>query len=304
MGRKVLVICDSEPMYAKGLMEYICLNGETALQVRVFSDAGQLFQYGRKHEIDLLLMEDQYPEEMRKKIPAKRRFLLVREAGKQPAAQETAVWKYQAADRILHQLMQAEQEVQTVQPVKKKREGPGRLIGIYSPVHRIGKTKFALDLAEQMGQEEPVLYLNLEEYSGMEYCVPIREKADLGDLLYYAKQEQESFGLRLGGMVCQMSGIDYIQPMRVTRDLRKVKSNEWKELFGLVLEKGIYSTVILDLGESIQGLFELLGICDTVYTLYTDDPGARAKLAQYSENLRQLGYEEILEHTIQIEQKG
>ena len=49
------------------------------------------------------------------------------------------------------------------------------LIGVYSPVHRIGKTGFALKLGEQLGEEQPVLYLNLEEYAGVDHYLPMKE---------------------------------------------------------------------------------------------------------------------------------
>lgn len=43
------------------------------------------------------------------------------------------------------------------------------LIGVYSPIHRIGKTKFAIRTARQLGRSVPVLYLNLEGNSGDNY---------------------------------------------------------------------------------------------------------------------------------------
>ena len=46
------------------------------------------------------------------------------------------------------------------------------LIGVYSPIHRIGKTKFALRLGRQIAEKVPVLYLNLESYSGGNYYFP------------------------------------------------------------------------------------------------------------------------------------
>ena len=55
----------------------------------------------------------------------------------------------------------------------------------------------------------------------------------------------------------------------------------------------------MDLGDSIRGLYRILRECQTVYTLYMDDPLSMAKLAQYTENLRQTGYEDVLEHTVQ-----
>ena len=45
-------------------------------------------------------------------------------------------------------------------------------------------------------------------------------------------------------------------------------------------------------------------MCDTVYTLYTEERIAQAKLRQYEENLMRLGLEDILEHTVKQEAKG
>ncbi len=325
MGRKVLAVCDSEPVYARCLMEWISRHGDASLQVRIFSDAGQLFQYSKKHEIEMLLMEECYPEEIRSKIPAKKKFLLCRESSAVKAGYggsgEKGIFKYQSAEQIATQLMEehpteiygkkekAAARIPEVtvektlgEPSEKEAVKGGKgLIGIYSPVHRIGKTTFALKLAGELGGGMPVLYLNLEEYSGLEYCLPFCGKGNLGDLLYYMKQADDSFGYRLSTMVCQKGNLDYIEPLSVTMDLRAVKAEEWLELFRRILEESIYETVVLDLGEGVQGLFDILRQCDTVYTPFVEQEGARAKLRQYTDNLCRLGYEEVLEHTIQKE---
>src|SRR5699024_5654064 len=64
------------------------------------------------------------------------------------------------------------------------------MIGIYSPVHRIGKTKFALRLGQKLARQIPVLYLNLEGYSGGAHYFQEGADKDLGDLLYFLKQER------------------------------------------------------------------------------------------------------------------
>ena len=58
-----------------------------------------------------------------------------------------------------------------------------------------------------------------------------------------------------------------------------------------------YDYIILDLSESIQGTFEILCMCDRIYTIIREDERARAKLAQYEELLRAYEYEEVLEKT-------
>ena len=321
LKRKLLAICDSESVYAKNLMECFSQSEDMGYRVRVFSDAGQLFQYGKQHTIDLLLMGDQYPEEMRGKIPAKQRILLTRveepaesrlekasATGSVTGKKETEklltaerwVYKYQAASKILQEIL-----VMIREPPKQKNERKltqaqaEGVIGVYSPVHRIGKTGFALKLGEQLGEEQPVLYLNLEEYAGVDHYLPMKEDGNLSDLLYYARQEDALFGLRIGKLVAQRGSLDYICTMPVTRDLRQVRAEEWLELLEKIRHHTIYQTVILDLGDSIQGLFEILRHCDRIYSPVINEAGAREKMAQYVDNVKRLGYEEILEHTIQ-----
>ena len=78
-----------------------------------------------------------------------------------------------------------------------------------------------------------------------------------------------------------------------------MRSEEWLELFDKVLDQCIYEKIILDLGDSVNGLFEILKNCRTIYTPYIEEPAARAKLSQYAENLRKTGLECIIERTIQ-----
>ncbi len=175
----------------------------------------------------------------------------------------------------------------------------GELIGVYSPIHRIGKTRFALELGKELARKEPVLYLNLEEYSGGSYYFPDETGQTLADLLYYARQEKGNLGLRISTMAGQDGELDYILPMPYVQDLQGVSGEEWLKLFEKILENCIYQKVILDLGDSVNGLFQILEICHTVYTPYIEDELARAKLNQYAENLRKTGREKVLEKTVQ-----
>ena len=44
-------------------------------------------------------------------------------------------------------------------------------MGVYSPVSRCGKSALALTLAQALGRNFSVLYMNLEEYSGFSRLV-------------------------------------------------------------------------------------------------------------------------------------
>ena len=58
-----------------------------------------------------------------------------------------------------------------------------------------------------------------------------------------------------------------------------------------------YEIVILDLSESMQGLFDLLRICDKVFTLTGEDRVAQGKLAEYEQILASYEYKDVLDKT-------
>lgn len=177
------------------------------------------------------------------------------------------------------------------------KKGQQKIIAVYSPIHRVGKTTFALALGKELAKREEVLYLNMEEYAGFGERFAREESKNLGDILYYLKQENSNLGLRLGAMVKQQEGLDYIPPIPVCADLKEITPEEWKLLFQQIMEHSVYEVLILDLGESIQGLFQILYLCDRIYMPVLEDQVSEEKLLQYEENLSKLGMESLKEKT-------
>ena len=107
-----------------------------------------------------------------------------------------------------------------VNPAKKERprirDEPvlNGILGVYSPVHRIGKTKFALRLGSQIAEKRHALYLNLEGYSGETCYFPDHNGYDMGDLLYCVRQDSMNQGIKISTMTGQIKGLDYILPMK------------------------------------------------------------------------------------------
>jgi hypothetical protein len=179
-----------------------------------------------------------------------------------------------------------------------KEERQGKVIGVYSPIHRIGKTKFAIQLGKEMAKQESVLYLSLEPFAKGGYFEE-KEEGDLSSLLYFGSQENQNLGLCISVMAGQLGKLDYIKPMPFMEDLYRVEVRQWKELLNKILEHSIYQTIILDMSDGMRDLFEILDFCDTVYTLYIEEPIAMEKLKQYTDNLIKTGYDSVLEHTVQ-----
>lgn len=303
MQSKNFVVCDAEPEYARQFVQAVSTHRDLGVQVHLFQKLEQVENFANQRAVHILLLGEECPEERRERIEAKERFVLVKGEERELLPGETGIYKYQSADKILGRILEKAAQQEGV--VRRGTHiGGGELIGIYSPIHRIGKTRFAMELGAEKVKEGPVLYLNLEEYSGGSFYFPENAKYNLGDLLYYIRQEKGNFGLRLSTMAGRIGEMDYIAPMPVIQDLRAVEGEEWLNLFGEILSNCIYRTVILDLGDGVSGLYQILRACNTVYTPYLDAPVSRAKLCQYVENLRQTGFEDVLEHTIQKKVSG
>lgn len=292
-----LVICDAEKQYAKNLLQIFSAKQEAGVQLFLFYTLEELQKFSEQKKIHILLIAGEYPKEQRDGIPAEAQYVLFREDG-ELGADEHGVLRYQSADAIWSQILEStrDREVRPAIAAAKTKEA---VIGVYSPVRRIGKTRFALGLGKRLAEKEPVLYLNLEEYSGEMFYFPERGNEHLGDLLYYHRQGNGNLGIHISTMAEQMDKLDYIYPMPYLQDLKAVRGEEWLGLLERIRRECIYGKVILDIGDSVDGLFDILKACDVIYTPYIEEAVSKAKLTQYTENLRKTGMEDILEKTVQ-----
>jgi indolepyruvate ferredoxin oxidoreductase beta subunit len=86
---------------------------------------------------------------------------------------------------------------------------------------------------------------------------------------------------------------------RLSRHFRFTQE-EWEALITQLLENSLYEMVVLDVGESVQGLFPLLELCDRVYMPVLEDENSRRKLKQYQDNVEQLKLEKLNRITYQF----
>ena len=185
--------------------------------------------------------------------------------------------------------------------LKAPKKKQGRIIGVYSPIHRIGKTTYALHLGQKLAAVENVLYLSLEAYGGLGGHFP-EEGHSLSDVLYYARQEQSNLGLILTTLVAQKGKLDYVLPVQVSEDIKSVPGEEWIRMVERILDESIYEVLILDLDESIRGIYPILHICTEIHMITVQDPISESKVRQFEEELLLLGHESVRRKIIRKEQ--
>lgn len=291
MNERNLVICDREIRYADILGENISMREDLAVKVYVCSNVEKVLELSEDVPIHLLVVDEGYSYEERKQIAASQVFVLGRGKVTDLGDEECQVGKYQCAEEIIREIFEAYIDKTKENVMRNKKKHVAKLVAVYSPIHRVGKTTFAIELGKECAKKRRVLYLNMEEYAAFEETAP--GGLNLGDLLYYIKQRNGNLGVRLQSAIKKIEELDVVSAIPISQDLKEIPQKEWEMLLEELLTNTIYEMVIMDVSESMQGLMHILESCDKVYMPVLEDEISLRKIQQYDKNIEQLNLEKL-----------
>ena len=289
--KKIMAVYDVDSRYADRFAEFANQREQVPFKVVAFTSLEKLREFSKREQIDLLLVGDSVAEKELEGIQALQTVRLS-ETGIAKEG-EAVVYKYQASDSLLREVMSwyQPQEIPTLMTVGGRRS---QIIGVYSPVGRCGKSSFAFTLGQVLAREEKVLYMTLEEFSGLSALTGTAYTGGLSDLLYYYTQREYS-PVRLGSVTYNWGGLDYIPPVTYAEDKTGIRQEVFAGLIQKIASDGAYEELILDVGMFCGGTEELLGICDVVYVPVKDDAVSTAKLEDWKDYLKRSGRSAIWE---------
>ncbi len=296
--RKVMLLCDEEEEYAHLLTEFMEQRGNLPWEVRTYTNVRDMLSMEKEGVELLVVAESVYCPDLQKLSPG--RLVVLNESGIMKWQDTFYVDKYQEAEEILRQLLGIYTEVADAQLPILRSNRKTIFIGNYSPVRRSMQTSFAITMGLLLAEKHRTLYLNFEHYAGTAELLPDMQSLDMADLLYFLNAQKDKFRLRLQTILKHKGALAYIPPMKSGQNLLTVTAPEWLELLRKIEELEEFDYVILDLGESMQGLFDILRMCARVYTLTREDRIARGKLLQYEQILALYEYADVLDKTKQL----
>ena len=247
--KKVFAICDLEEAYVVHLAHYLNQKSDLPFRVMAFTSLSSLIEYASGNEIEILLISTDAMSEEVRNLNVHR--IIILSDGETPSlgTDDPQIDKYQDSDTIARLVCGYAGAANTEM---KKSLGSCRLIGVYSPVSRCGKTMFCLTLAQALARSGKVLYLNLESWSGLEDLLQANWREDLADLMYAARSELEDLTSRLEGIVKTYGTLDICPPSFFPEDLRETDIPSWMEFFAALSNTGNYTSIILDIGDQIK----------------------------------------------------
>lgn len=300
MDKKILAICDEEKQYAFKLMEAFCEKKNLGFQIHAFSGVKELQQFAARTRIEILLIPGKIMSDKINVLNIDKVILLSDGEVYEEYSDYESIYKYQSAEYILKEVLcycaEYARPVAGMYCGKKEFE----VYGVYSPIGRCGKSVLAESLAEAFGKKKKTLLLDLQSYSAREEQLGQEELWDLADIIYFLRQGKQTFLYKLGSIVRNQDVYDYILPMKAPADLRSVTLSEWTELLEKLATDSDYQVVVIDFGQEVCGLFQLLSQCTQIYMPILSDMAAQRKMENFEWILRDENFERMIENIHKI----
>lgn len=296
MNRKLLVVYDKEELYVQNLVDYLGKREGFPYRIKGYTKEEELIQTAVSETIDVLLVSESVYDNRVRELPIGKIFLL-NESGSMIDETIENLDKYQAGDHIVREIISYYVEKENVVSPRFRVMTSTKVIGLFSPVRRCLQTSIGITMGHILSEKHKTLYLNFESFSGFASLEITQATQNISDLLYYMETTPEKFSYRLDSMLVKLGELDCIPPMTSLHSILLVQAKQWISFLEKIISEGIYEYIILDLSESMQGLFDILRLCDKVYTIVKEDYFAKAKVEQYELLLQMYEYEDVLEKT-------
>lgn len=294
MEKKILAICDVEKLYAFKLMEAFCEKKNLGFQVHAFFSIEELQSFATRTRIEILLIPGKIMSEKINLLNIDKVILLSDGEIYEEYSDFESIYKYQSAEYIIKEVLcycaEYARPMTGMYCGKKEFE----IHGVYSPIGRCGKSVLAESLAEAFGRKKRTLLLDLQSYSAWPEQLVQEDLWDLADMIYFLRQGKQTFLYKLGSIVRNRDVYDYILPMKAPADLRSVTLAEWTELLEKIATDSDYHVVVIDFGQEVCGLLQLLSQCTQIYMPILSEQESLRKMENFKWILQDENFEEII----------
>ena len=318
MRGPVLAVCDRDKNYCIRLSEYLRRNSALSFNIQAFTDIGQLNNYLEKEKAALLVISESAYESEGKDIKDVENLLILTDEGKSVSdlnesdgtsylrdyrAQDMKIYrisKFVPAKEILQKVL----DICTGNPgafSDLKVRGAGeraKVFGFFTPISRSGQTTLAIKMGEELAKRGKTVFISLESFSSVGEKFGDGETENLTDLLYYADCERDKFAIYLERIKKSSAGLDYILPPVTAMQIKEIGKERLSDLIDLLGREGGYENIVLDIKEYASDFFEILSMCDVLYTIVRKGRNDEYRLGLYNRALAESGCEEIIAGTL------
>lgn len=302
--KPVCVIYMEDEGYAKRLMNVFSQKGNIKYGILLFTQLGELEKYLKENEPALMVVgEEDCSENCLNQIAelyTGKMVVFTEEEKMQEnvtcrfGENAVGIYRYQSLGKILKQMM----DISTFQYRGKLMET--EIMGIYSPLCVPERSAFALNMAKVLSEQERLLYISLEEFSGLEEILPTEPDATLSDALYYYHQGQQAANDRIAQTIRSIAGVDYIAPVRCAEDVAYMDVGQIIDFICNVGQHNNYEVILLDISSAVKQPWQVLDCCSQIYLPVREDYLAKKRLKNFELYFMDMGMEYLLDRIIRV----
>ncbi len=292
--KHVAVIYDKDRRYGECLADFFNASEMFPFETRAFSNKEELDIFCLKTKPEVIIADEAEMEDVDDAYVSD--LIILSSLNSRTSECKNYIYKYQEAENIIRQIMSYLANSENINAVIARKKEM-KIISFYSPVKRTLSTTMAIGMGQLLSKNHKTLYINFECYSGLEQLLAREFEKDLSDFVYFLESNKKNAGLLLSGIVINVDGLDIIPPVKNQIDLITLPYERWEDMFKRIESESEYEYIILDLSDTVQGLYELLDMSDNVVTCVDNDEVAISKVIQYENSLKSLAKESILEKT-------
>lgn len=302
-----MAVFDSDALYCERLSEYLRSHLKLSFEIMSFTEGDKLLEYLDEKEIALLVVSESDACGLKRETLGRncRNIMILDEDGKNEELEELSisygigifhVSKYLPAaeivDRVLELCISGAEGFSGLKV--KALDSTSKLLGFYTPVSRCGQTSFAIKMGEALARKGRTILLSFESFSAITSLFEQEAEEDITDLLYFADCERDKFCLYLEKIKRTRNGLDFIAPAKTAMQVKEISYEKVRELVELLAREAGYQYILFDLKDYPDGFFEILDMCDIVYTVMRNNSADHYRLGRYEKALLENDYERVL----------
>ena len=182
---------------------------------------------------------------------------------------EEGIYQYQSAGSLYKEMRRY---IWKETPKRITTDKEKKLLAVYSPLGRSGKTSFALAYA----REHSFFYISMEEYG-----ISTNDFCSGGGLLYHIKNRKPDLVSYLIGMMENWEGVRVLGAPSLFADIRQLNGDDFAWFLNELRSNGNIPSVIIDFGSSCLVHLEILDLFDQVYVPILSGVTEERKLKQF-----------------------
>lgn len=305
MKRGIVLLCDSDRVYLGRLHGYLRERIRMPLEWLDFTDVTYLPGQTAWPEKTVLVIAER--DALRADLTPYQNILLLTEQAADAGGEDVrkrakhadirTVSRYSRASVIADGLLELLGDITPYTADEAENCGRTTVIGYYSPLGRCMQTSAAIAAGQLLGAEHRTLFISFDTFPVSAFAAE-DTGSDLADLLYYFGCDKSRIDVRIQRAIRRMGTLEYIPPAQSIHCTEGVDGAEWVALIRAICGRESPDYLLLDLSARTPGLYDILSVCHTVYTITGHDARDAEKIEGYRRWLVESGSEDILRKTV------